>query len=181
MTIFTNGVLVQDVQHLLGQEDHDKILTLLGYRLVPDHEQLFGRVIAKCYPFWAGSSRWARSRHELWLKDTRWMLSRARAEPLTIRVDGISWRSSRLATNKYRRPGDLRSVSFKYCNLYKTCICGRCKNGGSWPRSGRSPRSRGAPGAPVVQWGAGAVGCRCLVQCVPRECRGAVLVLCLVQ
>ena len=108
-----NGFCVQDVQHLLSPEDRDEILVLLGYRLVLDHEQqFFGRVIARVYPSWSGDARWARSRHELFLKDSRWMLSRARAEPLTVRVDGVSWRSSRLATNKYRRPGDFRKVKF---------------------------------------------------------------------
>ena len=107
----------QEVQHLLGPEDHDEILQVLGYRLVPEPERIFNRVIGKVYPFWSGDSRWARRRHELFLKDSRWMLSRARAEPLSIRVDGITWRGCRLATNKYRRPGDLRSVSFLFMQL----------------------------------------------------------------
>ena len=83
----------------------------MACRLVLEHERILGRVIQKVYPFWAGASRWARRRHELFLKDSRWMLSRAGAEPLSIRVDEISWRGCRLATNKYRRPWDLRSVS----------------------------------------------------------------------
>ena len=115
-----NGFLFeQDVQHLLSPEDRDEILVLLGYRLVLDHElQFFGRVITRVYPSWSGDARWARSRHELFLKDSRWMLSRARAEPLTVRVDGVSWRSSRLATNKYRRPGDFRKVKFLKCIIF---------------------------------------------------------------
>ena len=102
--------MLQRVQHLLGWEDRDEILHLLGYRLELDPEYVLGRIIGKVYPSWAGSPRWADRRRELYLMDTRLMISLAHAEPLNIRVDGMTFRGSRLARNKYRRPGDLRSV-----------------------------------------------------------------------
>ena len=108
-----NPVVFQNVQHLLGWEDRDEILHILGYRLVLDQEYVLNRVVAKVYPSWAGHPRWIARRRELYLKDTRWMLSRARAEPLTISMDGVLFRGSRLASNEYRHPGDFRKVCQK--------------------------------------------------------------------
>ena len=107
-----NFVIFQNVQHLLGWEDRVEILHLLGYRLEHNPEFVLGQRLVKVYPFWAGSPRWAGRRREIYLRDTRQMISLARAEPLSIRVNGVTFRGSRLASNKYRRPGELRSVSF---------------------------------------------------------------------
>ena len=104
---------VQDVQHLLGWEDRDELLHILGYRLEVGPDYFLNRVVAKVYPSWSGHPRWVESRHELYLKDTRWMLSRARADPLTIILDGVLFRGSRLAENKYRNPGDFRKVCYQ--------------------------------------------------------------------
>ena len=102
---------LQNVRHLLGEEDRDEILKLLGYRLEVGPEFFLNRVIAKVYPSWAGHPQWQRSRHELYLRDTRWMLSRARAEPLTVVLDGVAFRASRLAhPRKYRGPNDFYKV-----------------------------------------------------------------------
>ena len=87
------------------------MLHLLGFRLEIGPVYFLNHVIAKVYPSWAGHPRWIESRHELYLKDTRWMLSRARAEPLTVSLDGVLFRGSRLAhPRKYRGPGDFRIV-----------------------------------------------------------------------
>ena len=102
---------VQNVQHLLGWEDRVQILHLLGFRLEHSQEFVPDQRIVKVYPFWAGDLRWAGSRREDYLRDTRRMISLARAEALSIRINGATFRGSRLAINKYRRPGELRSVS----------------------------------------------------------------------
>ena len=106
---------------MLGWEDRDEVLHLLGYRLEIGPDYFLNRVIAKVYPSWAGHPRWIESRHELYLKDSRWMLSRARAEPFTIILDGVLFRGSRLVTNKYRNPWDFlkvchETVSFSITN-----------------------------------------------------------------
>ena len=131
------------------------MLHLLGYRLEVGPDYFLNRVIAKVYPSWSGHPRWIESRHELYLKDTRWMLSRARAVPLTFILDGVSFRGSRLAhPDKYRCPGDFRKVCHRIIGdiLTNLILCGRSGSGGCRPSWASCPPSRWDRGTRPVVW-----------------------------
>ena len=55
--MFNVWFFLQNVQHLLGWEDRDEVLHLLGFRLEIGPEYFLNRVIAKVYPSWAGHPR----------------------------------------------------------------------------------------------------------------------------
>ena len=76
-----------DVSAHISDQDDSQISVLLGYRLTAGPEKTFLRVV-RIHPDFCGPAWYKEARRQLWLRDTRTMMSMAHVHECGVRVAG---------------------------------------------------------------------------------------------